>query len=442
MVDDEDALDAPGLVKTLADGLWFPMLFLVGFLLCYLLPFHDPAPHDLSVAVSDPATAAAVASALDAGAPGAFDITSADDDDAVRSQVLDRSVIAGFSVAGGEATLYTAGADGIFLEQAVSTTFSSIADAQQLSLTTVDLVPSAPGDTSGTGLFYLALIWNLIPYITVMMLLRAALGKLGRLVALAATGAVVTVVSYLFGLALEVVPSEPRVMLYAYLTFLAVGLVTSGLAPFVGQFLPGVAITLFVLLSIPSSGGAIPWQLVPGFFRFLHPVLPLGNTIDAARGVAYFDDQGLLRPTMVLLAWIAAGVLLTVAGLVRERRREATQGEASAGRPVEDPTVQLPVPHAVDPSDRGAIGARVIGGTVRNSEGQPVERAMVTLLSPGGQQLTGMRTDGLGRYIAAGLPAGENVIVVLLAQHYAPAAAQVMPHAGKPIRQDFDLMSV
>jgi len=39
-------------MKTLWDTMWFPLLLFFGFCLCYALPFHAPAPHGLTVAVS------------------------------------------------------------------------------------------------------------------------------------------------------------------------------------------------------------------------------------------------------------------------------------------------------------------------------------------------------------------------------------------------------
>ena len=74
--------------------------------------------------------------------------------------------------------------------------------------------------------------------------------------------------------------------------------------------LPAVAMGLFVLLSIPSSGGAIPKEMVPGFFQFLHHVMPLGQAIDAARGILYFDYTAITGPILGLLAWWAFGAVL------------------------------------------------------------------------------------------------------------------------------------
>lgn len=65
-------------------------------------------------------------------------------------------------------------------------------------------------------------------------------------------------VGYCAGLAIAVVPDQPLAMVYAFLTTQAVAWTTYGLFPYAGRLLPGVGVLLFVLLSIPSSGGAIP----------------------------------------------------------------------------------------------------------------------------------------------------------------------------------------
>src|SRR5215470_253993 len=86
----------PSIVRTLAENLWFPVFFLGGFLVCYLLAFHNPTPHHVEVAVSDPAAASQVQAALDRAMPGAFDIQAAPTGDAARQAVLDRDVSAAF----------------------------------------------------------------------------------------------------------------------------------------------------------------------------------------------------------------------------------------------------------------------------------------------------------------------------------------------------------
>jgi hypothetical protein len=185
----------------------------------------------------------------------------------------------------------------------------------------------------------------------------------------------ISVVGYYIGVAIAVVPDRPLAMLYAFLATQAVAWTTYGLVPFVRQFLPGLGVLLFVLLSIPSSGGAIPVQLAPGLFRFLNPVLPLGNLIDALRAVLYFHDHGLLRPTLVLCAWIAAGALLIAARAWRQRHwQPGSRGVVIPDQAVEHPAFQHPHPHAVRPGQREPFGASVpeLSGQASQADGTPV----------------------------------------------------------------------
>jgi Carboxypeptidase regulatory-like domain len=427
--------------RTLAGALWFPTLFFFGFLACYLLPFHSPAPHHVEVAVSPPAAARSLSRTFAAKAPGSFDLVAAPDAAAVRRMVIDRQVVAGYSATGTGGDLYVAQAGGAELAQVVSAAFSPVAAHSGHELRTVDLVPAARGDQTGTGLFYLSLPWALVPYIVVMMLGRASLTQRGKLLTLAGSGVFISVVGYYAGLAIAVVPNRPLAMLYAFLTTQAVAWTTYGLVPFARRLLPGVGVLLFVLLSIPSSGGAIPAQLMPGFFRFLNPVMPLGNLIDALRAVLYFHDRGLLRPTLVLCAWLAAGALLATASAWRRRRwRPGSCGVATPDPAAEDPTIQHSHPHAVRPGEQEPFGATLpmLGGRACRADGTPVSDAHVVVLDAQGNQLVRTRTDGDGRYAAAGLPEAP-LTVVLLPPGHAPGAAHVVTRPGHPVRQDFTL---
>ncbi|WP_431038750.1 hypothetical protein ACQYWQ_28915 [Streptomyces sp. P6-2-1] len=429
------------LARTLASGLWFPLLFFFGFLLCYALPFHNPAPHDVRVAVSGPQAAREIRAGFDEASPGAFDIISADTAADARRKVLDRDTEAAFAADAGRPTLYLAKADGALLEQAVTTAFRTLVERQGGQLTTVELVPTASGDTSGTGLFYLTMSLNISAYISVMMLIRAHLTRRGKLLTLACLSAFMSLVAYFIGRGLDIVPDEPLGILYLFLLSQAIAWVTYGLVPFVRQFIPGVAITLFVLLSIPSSGGAIPYQMVPAFFRALHPVFPLGNIIEALHGIFYFDGRGVLRPTLVLCAWLVLGLLLVAFGAVLSRRKEhEAAGATAAEEPVEDPALEAPVPHAVTPGahDPFGEGTAVLGGEVFHDDGRPVPGVFITVLGHDGHQLIKTVTDEEGRWGAAGLPE-DWVSVLALPKGHRPAASRVLPREGHVTRQDFVL---
>jgi uncharacterized phage infection (PIP) family protein YhgE len=83
----------------------------------------------------------------------------------------------------------------------------------------------------------------------------------------------------------------------------------------VGQAL---ALILFVYLSLASSGGTVPSEALPGFFRVVGQVEPLRQLLGGTRAILYFDargDAGLTRAFIVIAAelvfWLAVGLIVT-----------------------------------------------------------------------------------------------------------------------------------
>jgi YhgE/Pip-like protein len=83
----------------------------------------------------------------------------------------------------------------------------------------------------------------------------------------------------------------------------------------VGQAL---ALILFVYLSLASSGGTVPSEALPGFFRFVGNVEPLRQLLGGTRAILYFSargDAGLTRAFIVigaeLVFWLAVGMAVT-----------------------------------------------------------------------------------------------------------------------------------
>ena len=82
-----------------------------------------------------------------------------------------------------------------------------------------------------------------------------------------------------------------------------------------GQLL---ALLIFVYLALASSGGTVPLQALPGFYRFVASFEPLRQILAAVRAILYFDaagdaglDRGLLLTGIGLVFWIAVGVAVT-----------------------------------------------------------------------------------------------------------------------------------
>ncbi|MFR9728916.1 carboxypeptidase regulatory-like domain-containing protein [Saccharopolyspora sp. MS10] len=416
------------LVRTLASSLWFPIFFICGFVLCYLLPFHAPSPHHLPVAVAGEQVAQQLDARFAAALPGGVDVTAVPDAAAAREAVTDRDVVAGYDPASGE--LFYAKANGAALVQFLQPLFAPVAAASGHALTQVDLAPTAPGDVLGTGLFYLLLAMNIPPYVTVMVLLRAELTTRQKLFSLVGVGAFAAVVCYAAGRLLDVIPAHPVVVVLGFLLTQAVGWTTFGLVPLVKQFIPGVAMTLFVLLSMPSSGGAIPKELVHPFFQFFHLLLPLGEAADSIRGILYFDGARSWPGIIGLVCWCALGVGLTAATQwhARRKQREDPEVTAEAGSyeheddtgTVVDPLFEPPHP----------AHHRTLAGAVLRPGGAPAREAVVTVTDSAGNQLARVEVDPRGAYEVHDLP-DRFVTVVASAPGAAPAASRVSVPNGR-----------
>jgi len=243
----------------------------------------------------------------------------------------------------------------------------------------------------------------------------------------------------------QAIPPHPLDLPYLFLLTQAVSLTAYGLVPFFGGLFPGIAVTLFLLLGVPSSGGAAPVQLVPGFFSFLHPILPMGNAADALRSVGYFGNSQLLRPTAVLCAWTAAGATLILLGYLRQQRRLAQQAadqtmtEYVPGPPAEDPTVMLPEPVAIAPHQHHFGDEEpMLTGQVTDASGQPLPGTTVTVIDQHGRQLVRTRTDRNGEYAATGF--SDVVALVIAIMPGRPAAvAQLLLDPAAPVNHDIVL---
>jgi len=569
-----------GVAKTLWGTTWVPLLLFFGFCLCYALPFHAPAPHDLEVAVAGSVNASQISAGLQqeaaaaftpltagvsagassvtvpagegasyqpgqvvglyggtgtseqnqsqsltiasispgqgsgggdlitftgtidsaytqvsstgcsslfcnyptsagayltpsydgqpSGAWDAFDVVPVQNDWWARQEVTDQEAQAAYVVNGGQATLYTAGADGPLVEYDVIRAFSRVSQQQHLNQNVVDLVPPISGDPTATGTFWLSYAWNVVPLLLGVSLGRARnLSRRAALGVIAAAGTFASIAGFLIGYGLGLSPGQALAILFAFLNFEAVALVTYGLLHLAGRYAAGLAIILFLLLSIPSSGGLVPDQMVPAFFRWLHPVMPLGNLIDALRSIYYFDGTNMTRPALVLVGWVAAGAALITASALLDRaaRRQAPAtsagpqaadgpAEGGGGQVAQRAIPELPGPaatvmppavisspvyqatHAQNGADGFGSRPPMLFGKVTDAGGAPVPAASITIIDAGGRQLLRTTTEHQGRFAADGLPEGPLTVLVSAAGRM-PVTTRVVLTGDLPLRQDF-----
>jgi YhgE/Pip-like protein len=79
-----------------------------------------------------------------------------------------------------------------------------------------------------------------------------------------------------------------------------------------------VAVLFFLYLALASSGGTVPLQALPGFFRFVSNVDPLRQVLDGVRSILYFGAAGaagLTRAIVLtctgLVFWVVLGITVT-----------------------------------------------------------------------------------------------------------------------------------
>ncbi|CAM5714215.1 hypothetical protein SHIRM173S_08626 [Streptomyces hirsutus] len=93
---------------------------------------------------------------------------------------------------------------------------------------------------------------------------------------------------------------------------------------------------LWVVFGMPASNLALSLHSMPGFFQFLHGVLPLPAAGESLRSLLYFDDRGAGGYLIPLVVWIVVAFVLA---LLKERR----SGTAiPAAPPVTDVSTPLP----------------------------------------------------------------------------------------------------
>ncbi len=316
------------------------LLLQLGFVLSYVGAFHSPEPRGIPVAVVAPAgapegLASSLADRLDGLDGGPLDARAARSEDAGRALLADRNVD-GVLLVGAESTdtLLLSSAEGGAVSAALTEVVGLVADAQQRTLITRDVLPAGDGDARGLSAFYLAVGWVVGGYLVAAIIgvsngsvpstRTRGVVRLGALavysVASGVGGALIT------GPLLDVFEGHLLgLSAIGALVVFAVGAFTMALQVWTGLIGIGVAILLFVVLGNPSAGGAYPAELLPPFWAAIGPWLPPGAATDAVRGIVYFGGTGAGQAALVLTGYALVGLLAAVAGSSRTGARQMVQ---------------------------------------------------------------------------------------------------------------------
>ncbi len=313
--------------------LWFPIAFAVVLPVAWQVAYKAGQPHKIAIAgVGNATQVSALTDELRRVNANGFVVSKVGSAATAAAAVRDRTVDAAY-VAGATGMVYVARAASAIRANYLQGVFSQIAAAAgRPPPQVVDLLPLATGD-AGTGIFFFVFPLMMAGLIAAIVLLQLPTWGIGRRAGfVVAVGAVSALAEYLTVTGLHVLPGKPLLLVYAFLVTQVYGQLMVGAAPLLKQYFLAFSLTLSMVLSVPSSGGTVPPDLLPAFFRDLNYVLPLAQGVKVTRAVAYFHDTGIAQATLVLGLWAAvAAATLAVAWL---RQSRAQLGRALNAAPV------------------------------------------------------------------------------------------------------------
>lgn len=329
----------------------YVFLFLIPFLMVtmmyatYVGTMHSPQPRDMPlVVVGTGAEAAEVVDALEASPDGTVDVRVVGSADEAVALLEAREAAGALQVpepGADSATIYTASAAGPSQGTVVQQLLAPVAVEQDWVIDSQDVAPLAPGDSSGTAVLFAAMGMMLAGYVPLSVLLLGVphLLALRRFVPVLLAWATFT--SALIWLILGPVVGAVEGHFLGFfgigvLAIAAVGATQLLLTKVMGPLavLPGML--LYVVLGMPASNLALSVDVMPGFFSFLHGVLPLPAAGEALRALVYFDGDGIGVHLLTLGLWLVVPLGLA---LLKERRSGLTVPGAP---PVTDPDTPLP----------------------------------------------------------------------------------------------------
>jgi hypothetical protein len=327
----------PPAIQMIGLQLWLPFVFVLAFSLCYVASFHHPSPKHVPVALVGPqAELGQAARQLEANSDGVLSVSVYGSAVKARTAVRDGDLAAAFApgTAAVPAILTIASGAQFQLATMAKTTFASLSTAEKATLRIDDLAPLPAADSSGTASFYVALVWTIAGYMVAMFvgMLGAPLRHRVRLGIIAGGGLVLSFMATLLtGPIVGAYHGHFATMwLTGWCTAMAIGLVVNGLAYFLGRFVTGAALLLFVFLNVPASGGAFPRQFVPAFFDAIHPYVIGAGVLDVIRSLVYGAGPGVGAGALVIGGYAVVGALVTLVGkpyAARRARRHAELGK-------------------------------------------------------------------------------------------------------------------
>ncbi|MFB6813245.1 hypothetical protein ACFCV8_01690 [Streptomyces sp. NPDC056347] len=317
-----------------------PLLMCIGMGLAYLGAFHAPEPHGLRVdVVGSGPRAQVLAQTLQDKSDGALSVRTVPDRAAAVDDLRTQASYGAY-VPGKHPELLVASASSETSATVVEKVFTEVAAEQGDPLRVTDTAPTAGGDPTGQGIFFLLVALSIGSYASV-----AVIGGAGAVLALriraalaVAASLVVSVIGVVFAGPLFGLVDQGLGGLWAMAWLYSAGilLIGVGLHTFLKRWTTLGLMVLFVMLNFTSSGGIFRPELQPGFFASLHSFWNGAGFVEGVRSHVYFGGHALGGHVLVLVFWLVAGlVLMGLAGMAESKRRKAaTAAGGSVAAPV------------------------------------------------------------------------------------------------------------
>jgi hypothetical protein len=325
-----------------------PFLMVTMMYASYVGTMHEPTPDHVPVAVVGAGpTAEAVVRALDDAPGGALDARLIGDADKAIGLLRDQEVAGVLEIPGqdgrsrgGTAVLTTASAGGASQASTVKQLLAPVTVEQGWNVETKDAAPLPDGDMAGIAVLFAAMGMMLAGYVPLSILTMSMpyLLSVRRFLPLVVGWSFVTssVIWLILGPLVGAVDGH-------YLEFLGVGMLATAavgctqmlFTKLVGPLAVLFGMLLWVCFGMPASNLALSVHTMPGFFQWLHGVLPLPAAGESLRALLYFDGRGVGAHLITLGIWLVAALVLA---LLKERKGHTIP----AAPPVTDGSTPLP----------------------------------------------------------------------------------------------------
>jgi hypothetical protein len=288
-------------------------------LTAFALPATRSTLRDVPLAVAGPVSAGdRVVATLRQQRPGAFAIVRVADTADAEGAIRDRTVYGAIDLSGTRPQVITASAASPAIAQALS----QLAQTLGTGAVVRDIVPAPPTDPRGAGLAASALPLVIGGILAAALLTNLIAGAVRRVVGAIAFAAAsgLAMAGILHGLGSLEGPYWVNAAAIGLGTA-AVALTVVGLESLLGT--PGLALgaTTMMLLGNPLSGLSSAPEMLPTGWGTLGQLLPPGAEGSLLRDTAFFNGHAAAGHIVVLLCWIVAGLLVSLAGATRSRRR-------------------------------------------------------------------------------------------------------------------------